>query len=65
MLLTPRTYSLARTADEGRTRPEPSFFLCTPSRKEIAAEEQRARNMLLLHQTGAVKVGEVVRYVPR
>ncbi|KAL6706604.1 hypothetical protein ACN47E_005360 [Coniothyrium glycines] len=62
MLLTSRSYLLAQAADEGRTRPEPSFFLCTPSRKEIAAEVLRARKMLLLHQTGAVKVGEVVRY---
>ncbi|KAF1841981.1 DUF676-domain-containing protein [Cucurbitaria berberidis CBS 394.84] len=62
MLLTPRAYSLAQIPDEGRKRPEPSFFLYTQSRKELQAEEQRARSMLLLHQTGSVKVGEVVRY---
>jgi hypothetical protein len=64
MLLTPRTYLLAQTPDAGSTRPEPSFFLCgTPSRKQLAAEQRRARKMLLVHQTGTVRVGEVVRYV--
>ncbi|CAO2647930.1 Nn.00g088520.m01.CDS01 [Neocucurbitaria sp. VM-36] len=62
MLLTPRTYSLAQIPDAGRKRAEPSYFLCTQSRKDLEAEEQRARSMLLLHQTGSVKVGEVVRY---
>ncbi|KAJ4382387.1 hypothetical protein N0V86_002722 [Didymella sp. IMI 355093] len=58
MLLSPRTYSLAQTD----TRPGASYLLLTPSQKELRAEEQRARRMLLLHQTGSVKVGEVVRY---
>ncbi|KAF1836185.1 DUF676-domain-containing protein [Decorospora gaudefroyi] len=62
MLLTPRTYSLARTADQGCKHAEPSYFLCTPSRKELEAEEKRALRMLLLHQKGSVRVGEVVRY---
>lgn len=57
MLLTPRTYSLAQTD----SRPGASYFLLTPSQREIQAEAQRARKMLLLHQTGSVKVGEVVR----
>jgi hypothetical protein len=64
MLLTPRTYSLAQTPDAGSTRPSPPFFLCgTQSRQQLAAERRRARNMLLLHQTGSVRVGEVVRFV--
>jgi hypothetical protein len=29
----------------------------------LEAEQRRAIKMLLLHQTGSVKVGEVVRYV--
>ncbi|KAF2729038.1 DUF676-domain-containing protein [Polyplosphaeria fusca] len=62
MLLTPRTYRLAQVPDAGASDPRPSYFLLTPSRKEQLAEEKRARSMLLLHQTGAVKVGEVVRY---
>ena len=61
MLLTPRSYSLAQIADQGRIHPEPSFFLCTPSRRELEAEKKRALRMLLLHQKGSVKVGEVVR----
>jgi len=61
MLLTPRTYSNAQIADVGRKLPEPSFFVCTKSRRELLEEEKRALRMLLLHQKGAVKVGEVVR----
>jgi hypothetical protein len=64
MLLSPRTYSLAQTPDAGKVRPEPSYFLCGGlSRKQLEAERKRATRMLLLHQTGSVKVGEVVRYV--
>ncbi|KAF2280084.1 DUF676-domain-containing protein [Westerdykella ornata] len=62
MLLTPRTYSLAQVPDEGCRHARTSYFLLTPSRKERLIEEKRARRMLLLHQTGAVKVGEIVRY---
>ncbi|KAF2644853.1 DUF676-domain-containing protein [Massarina eburnea CBS 473.64] len=62
MLLTPRTYRLAQTPDAGHTKAVTPYFLLTPSRKELRNEELRARRMLLLHQTGAVKVGEVVRY---
>ncbi|ORY10383.1 hypothetical protein BCR34DRAFT_654889 [Clohesyomyces aquaticus] len=62
MLLTPRTFALAQVPDQGTKEPRPSYFLLTPSRKELLAEEERARRMLLLHQTGSVKVGEVVRY---
>ncbi|KAF1947880.1 DUF676-domain-containing protein [Clathrospora elynae] len=62
MLLTPRTYALAQIADNGHNRPESSYFLCTPSRRDLEAEQRRALRMLLLHQKGSVKVGEVVRY---
>ncbi|KAF1920880.1 putative serine esterase-domain-containing protein [Ampelomyces quisqualis] len=63
MLLTPRTYQLAHTPDDGSTRPEPAYFLCgTQSRTQLEADRRRAIRMLLLHQTGSVKVGEVVRY---
>jgi hypothetical protein len=66
MLLTPRTYHLAQTPDEGSTRPAPSYFVCaTQSRKQLEDAKKRARRMLLLHQTGSVRVGEVVRCVPR
>jgi hypothetical protein len=62
MLLTPRTYSLAQVPDEGHKEARSSYFLLTTSRKERLTEERRARKMLLLNQTGTVKVGEVVRY---
>lgn len=62
MLLTPRTYTLAQTPDTGCTRPQASYFVCTQSQKERQAEQQRCGKMLLVHQTGSVKVGEVVRY---
>jgi hypothetical protein len=66
MLLTPRTYQLAQRPDLGRTRPAPAYFLCaTQSRTQRDQEQRRARRMLLLHQTGSVKVGEVVRCVGR
>jgi hypothetical protein len=61
MLLTPRTYSLAQAPDAGCKKANPSYFLISPSRKERLLEEKRASRMLLLHQTGSVKVGEVVR----
>ncbi|PSN66838.1 DUF676-domain-containing protein [Corynespora cassiicola Philippines] len=62
MLLTSRTYALSQTPDAGCRQPHPSFFLLSSSRKELQVEQERARRMLLLHQTGSVKVGEVVRY---
>lgn len=61
MLLTPRTYELAQVPDAGCNQARPSYFLLTKSTKELRVEEKRARRMLLLHQTGSVKVGEVVR----
>ncbi|OCL01412.1 DUF676-domain-containing protein [Glonium stellatum] len=62
MLLTPRSYQLAQLPDKGRKNPTPSYFLCTPSRQEQIAAEEQARRMLLVHQVGSVKVGQVVRY---
>lgn len=64
MLLTPRTYSLAQIPDAGCTEARSSYFLLSQSRKDQRREERRARTMLLLHQTGSVKVGEVVRCGP-
>jgi hypothetical protein len=61
MLLTPRTYSLAQVPDTGCRETRSSYFLVTPSKQELRLEQERARKMLLLHQTGSVKVGEVVR----
>ncbi|KAI9769938.1 MAG: hypothetical protein M1840_003647 [Geoglossum simile] len=50
MLVTPRTYELARIPDKGLG----PFHSLTARRC--------AKKMLLVHQTGSVKVGEVVRY---
>jgi hypothetical protein len=62
MLLTPRTYALAQIPDAGCSEARSSYFLLSKSRTEQRREEQRAKSMLLLHQTGSVRVGEVVRY---
>ncbi|KAF1974919.1 DUF676-domain-containing protein [Bimuria novae-zelandiae CBS 107.79] len=62
MLLTSRTYSLAQIPDADCTEARPSYFLLSQPRQERRREEQRRFRMLLLHQTGSVKVGEVVRY---
>lgn len=62
MLLTPRTYALAQIPDARCSEARPSYFLLTKSRCELRTEQLRARSMLLLHQTGSVRVGEVVRY---
>ncbi|OAG07875.1 DUF676-domain-containing protein [Paraphaeosphaeria sporulosa] len=62
MLLTPRTYALAQIPDAGCSEARSSYFLLSKSRTEQRNEQLRARSMLLLHQTGSVRVGEVVRY---
>lgn len=65
MLLTPRSYSLSKIPDAGHAEAHASYFVLSQSRTEQRREELRARSMLLLHQTGSVKVGEVVRYACR
>ncbi|KAF2145124.1 uncharacterized protein K452DRAFT_295667 [Aplosporella prunicola CBS 121167] len=62
MLLPPRTYQLAQTPDKGAKQAASPFLHCTKSRKDKLAAQQSARRMLLVHQAGSVKVGEVVRY---
>lgn len=62
MLLTPRSFQLAQLPDKGCKNPTSSYFLCKPSRQEQIAAEGQARRMLLVHQVGNVKVGQVVRY---
>jgi hypothetical protein len=62
MLLTPRSYLLSQTPVPGSPEASSPYFTLLPTRKELLLQERRARNMLLLHQTGVVKVGEVVRY---
>ncbi|KAF2761436.1 DUF676-domain-containing protein [Pseudovirgaria hyperparasitica] len=61
MLLPPRTYLLAQTADEGSRRTVP-FLVYGSTLQEEERALRKARDMLLVHQTGSVKVGEVIRY---
>lgn len=67
MLIQPRLFKLLRLPDPHADSTEPkcsdfSFF----EQPDRAAQERRqlhqARKMLLVHQAGSVKVGEVVRY---
>ncbi|KAF2396228.1 DUF676-domain-containing protein [Trichodelitschia bisporula] len=62
MLLTPRTFELAQYPDKGSSRLNSPFIKCAPSWHEQRAARKHAEKMLLLHQTGVVKVGDVVRY---
>ncbi|KAK7530615.1 putative serine esterase-domain-containing protein [Phyllosticta citribraziliensis] len=62
MLLPPRTYRLSQIPDRGTTHPVSPFLDWTPAWNDSPAAERSARKMLLVHQAGSVKVGEVVRY---
>ena len=65
MLLQPRSSKLAQLADHEKSVLEStdfSFFEQTSRPHEQRQQERRARKMLLVHQAGSVKVGEVVRY---
>ncbi|KAJ9649572.1 hypothetical protein H2199_000349 [Coniosporium tulheliwenetii] len=65
MLLTPRTYDLAKTPDQASGKTQPSFLTLTTSWNEKAAAQRHFRKMLLVHQTGTVKVGEyTLTYTP-
>ena len=65
MLLQPRTYSLSQLLDRDTVNAKSSdfsFFQQTSRFYEVRKEEDKARKMLLVHQAGVVKVGEVYRY---
>lgn len=65
MLLTPHAYALSQTPDANETLPSTrdfSFFQQTRRLDEERAAQREARKMLLVHQAGTVKIGEVVRY---
>jgi hypothetical protein len=64
MLLHPRIYRLAQTPDRDTDVAASPFLRLLPSPDEHLAELKRAKNMLLVHQTGSVRVGEVVRCPP-
>ena len=68
MLITPRTYLASQTPDRGATVPRPedgSRFYTLAGWCQSRAVPQPAAEMLLAHQIGSVRVGEVVRYVSR
>lgn len=65
MLLTPHTYHRSQVADKDEQTPvtrEVPFFQQTHRADEERALKLEARKMLLVHQAGTVKIGEVVRY---
>ena len=62
MLLTPRAYHLSQDPDKGSSALGSPFIKCSPSLREQKAASRHFYQMLLVHQTGSVKVGEVVRY---
>ncbi|OJD10868.1 hypothetical protein ACJ73_09671, partial [Blastomyces percursus] len=64
MLVTPRLYRLAQNPNNGSRSPSsyhPTFYALTGWDVE-PADYKRAAEMLLVHQVGSVRVGEVVRY---
>ncbi|KAJ5110722.1 hypothetical protein N7532_001257 [Penicillium argentinense] len=65
MLITPRTYSASQTPEQGAvlTRAEgASRFYTLAGWRQAPAEAILASDMLLVHQTGSVRVGEIARY---
>lgn len=64
MLITARTYSASQTPDQGATR---SHFERTSRYHTLSGwrtdpvDARKATEMLLIHQVGTVRVGEVVR----
>jgi hypothetical protein len=66
MLITPRTYSASQTPDQAaadcRTEGAPRFYTLAGWRQS-PVEDHPSADMLLVHQTGSVRVGEIIRYV--
>lgn len=66
MLITPRTYSASQIPDQAaapsRTEAAPRFYTLAGWRRTLV-EESPTADMLLVHQTGSVRVGEIIRYV--
>ncbi|KAJ5151780.1 hypothetical protein N7492_010075 [Penicillium capsulatum] len=65
MLITPRTYSASQTPDRRATasQPEAAFrFHTLAGWRQTLVDARPAPGMLLAHQTGSVRVGEVIRY---
>ncbi|KAF9885126.1 hypothetical protein FE257_000703 [Aspergillus nanangensis] len=64
MLITPRTYSASRTSHQELPQGSAgqSRFYSLAGWRVDTADAEEAANMLLIHQAGSVRVGEVVRY---
>ena len=66
MLITPRTYQLAQNTnqwDNARDQQYPARFRSFTGWQTDIADAQRAHKMLLVHQSGNVRVCEVIRFV--
>ena len=68
MLITPRTYSASQIPDRGSpllSRENSSAIHSLTGWNPVSTGTQKAttETMLLLHQAGSVRVGEVVRFV--
>ncbi|KAJ5594564.1 uncharacterized protein N7459_000772 [Penicillium hispanicum] len=65
MLITPRTYSASQSSDQGaavsRVDGAPRFYTLAGWRQR-PVDARATPEMLLVHQVGSVRVGEVVRY---
>ena len=61
MLVVPRLYALAQTPDKDSQHVSPHLALSLTGWSHRARDYRRAATMLLLHQTGSLRVGEVVR----
>ncbi|KAE8348709.1 putative serine esterase-domain-containing protein [Aspergillus coremiiformis] len=65
MLISPRTYSASQVPDRGQqpcSSEDIPRFRSSFGWSTSATNSRRAAEMLLIHQTGSVRVGEVVRY---
>ncbi|KAJ5694032.1 hypothetical protein N7536_004444 [Penicillium majusculum] len=64
MLITARTYSASQTPDQGAAQPcnKRSRFHTFSGWQTTPVDTKEATDMLLIHQVGSVRVGEVVRY---
>ncbi|CAG8898463.1 unnamed protein product [Penicillium egyptiacum] len=64
MLITARTYSASQTPDQGAPQPchKRSRFHTFSGWQTNPVDTKEATDMLLIHQVGSVRVGEVVRY---
>ena len=67
MLFTPRAYQLASAPDRTTTEQtltQSPYIRLAPGWRTQRFQQRHASKMLLLHQAGNLKVGEVVRYMP-